>query len=439
MVIDLDEFEKIIAFKAITDATYLNTIADYVKPDYFSDSSIATYFKIVDHFYSKYKKLPNITEIKMYLVNDSLKRNFKKLVESFKDIDTNLNKDELYLNTERFLKERATWVQMVDIAENAEEKVKNPQSVLEAFDEICKINLHTDKGIEIFKNVDKLIDDILSEDNYIPSGWEWLDESLGGGYLEDGKALYIFAGQANIGKSIFLGNVATNIAKQGKSVLIISLEMSEMIYAKRLASNITKIPMKDFKYETAHLRSKMRSENSNNPDGKIFIKEFPPSTVSPKQLEAFIEKMKSSGERIDAVVIDYISLLTTSFGSNSYERIKHICEQIRALSYVFECPFISAVQFSRGTFGKDNPGMEGIAESIGVAATADVILSIFQTDEDQEMGIIKLGMIKNRYGPRGMIQPMIIDYSTLTINQSDENEETMGDSELGLLEMLSED
>lgn len=439
MAIDLDTYETIIAYKSMTDSAYLNSIADYVKPEYFSNTNIATYFKIVNDFYDKRKKLPSITEVKTYLTNDILKNNFRKLVESFKDLDKDLDKDELYQNTEKFLKERATWVQMLDIAENAEDKVKDPQSVLQAFDEICKISLDTDKGIELFHNVDDIIENILNVENYISSGWSWLDESLGGGYLEDGKALYMFAGQANIGKSIFLGNVAANIATQGKSVLVISLEMSEMVYAKRIASNITKIPMKDFKHETPSLRYRLREEHKENPQGKIFIKEFPPSSVTPKQLEAFIKKLTDSGEKIDAVVIDYISLLTTSFGSNSYERIKHICEQIRALSYIFNCPFISAVQMNRSQYSKDNPGMEGIAESLGVAMTSDVILSIFQSEEDQELGLIKLGMMKNRYGPRGMVQAMRIDYPTLTIVQSDEGEEIMGEADLGILERLSED
>jgi replicative DNA helicase len=437
MNIDLEEYEKIVCYHAITNSTYLNSIADYVKPEYFENQNIAEYFQIVNDFYDKRKKLPTFTEVKTYLTNDILKNNFRKLLESFKTLDKDFDKDELYENTEKFLKERATWCQMLDIAENAEDKVKNPQKVLEAFDEICKINLDTDRGIEIYKDVDSIIDDILNVENYISSGWTWLDDALGGGYLESGKALYMFAGQANIGKSIFLGNVAANIAKQGKSVLVISLEMSEMVYAKRIASNISKIPMKDFKFNTHSLRSLLMDEKKSNPEGKIFIKEFPPSTVTPKQIEAFIKKIVDSGEKIDAVVIDYLSLLTTSMGTNSYERIKYICEQVRALSYVFACPFVSACQYSRGSFAKDNPGMEGIAESIGIAATADCIMSIFQSDEDMELGIIKLGMIKNRYGSRGMVQPMRIEYETLTVLQSEESAELMDDDDLGILERLA--
>ena len=346
-MIDFEDYERIIAYKSMTDASYLNSIADYVKPEYFENQNIAEYFKIIADFNEKRNKLPTLTEIRSYLTTDALKNSFKRLIESFKDIDKDLDKDELYENTERFLKERATWLEIVEVAENAKAKTKNPQEVLDAFEEICKINLYCEKGLEIYRDINLIIDDILNVESHISSGWKWLDDALDGGFIENGKALYMFAGQANIGKSIFLGNVAGNIANQGKSVLVISLEMSEMVYAKRICSNVSKIPMKDFKFETSTLKGKIQDEELRNPQGKIFIKEFPPSTVTPKQLGAFIKKLIDSGETIDAVVIDYLSLLTTTFGSNSYERIKHICEQIRALSYIFKCPFISAVQLNR--------------------------------------------------------------------------------------------
>jgi replicative DNA helicase len=435
MIIDLDQYEKIIAYKSLTDSTYLNSIADYVKPEYFEQANIAKYFEIVKDFYDKRQKLPTITEIKPYLTTDGLRNDFKKLVESFKDIDKEFDKDELYQNTERFLKERATWCNILDIAENSEKKVKNPAEVLDAFEDICRICLDTERGIELFEDVDKLIDDILNEDVYISSGWEWVDEHLGGGYRQDGKALYVFAGQANIGKSIFLGNVAANIAEQGKNVLVVSLEMSEMLYAKRIASNVTKIPLKNFKEDAHTLRYALKEEGKTS--GKLFIKEFPPSTITPKQLSAFIKKLIDTGIHLDAIVIDYVSLLHTEKGTNSYERIKYICEQVRAMSYIFLCPIITAVQLNRSSFGKDNPGMEGISESIGVAATADVIMSIFQSDEDMEMGLIRLGMMKNRFGPRGMVQAMKILYETLTIVQSDEEEECFGADDLSLLEKLA--
>jgi hypothetical protein len=88
-------------------------------------------------------------------------------------------------------------------------------------------------------------------------------------------------------------------------------------------------------------------------------------------------------------------------------------------------------------FNTANPGIENIAESISVAQTSDCIWSIFQSEEDLELKLIKLGLMKNRFGARGMIQAMKIDYSTLTVYQSEESEEMMNDDEISLLESLT--
>jgi replicative DNA helicase len=205
-----------------------------------------------------------------------------------------------------------------------------------------------------------------------------------------------------------------------------------------MSSNLTGVPLKDFENATDSLKRLLSKRKSEIPNGKIFIKEFPPSTVTPKQLSSFVKKFKDSGEKVDAIVIDYVNLLHSTVGTNSYERVKYICEQVRAMSYEFECPIISATQLNRSAYNTNNPGMEGLSESIGLAATADVILSIFQNEEDQEMNIIRLGMMKNRYGPRGMVQPMRIDYNTLTIEQSDEELNSFGGDDVSLLEKFAD-
>ena len=181
--------------------------------------------------------------------------------------------------------------------------------------------------------------------------------------------------------------------------------------------------------------SSLRAAVTESP-GNIYIKEFPPSTVTPNQIKAFCKKFQDKGIKLDAIVIDYLNLIHSPIGNNSYERIKNVTEQIRAISYVFNCPIISATQLNRAGFDQDNPDLATISESIGLAATADVIMSIFQNDEDRDLGIIRLGMMK-RYGPRGMTQPMRIDYSTLTIEQADDIDLEEDDSMLNTLAGLS--
>lgn len=181
-------------------------------------------------------------------------------------------------------------------------------------------------------------------------------------------------------------------------------------------------------------------EDQQATGGRILIKEFPPSTITPNQLKAFIKKIIDSGIRIDCIVLDYINLIHSPIGSNSYERIKHVAEQCRAMTYTFKCPMVSASQIGRQGYNVDNPGMETVSESIGLVATCDVVGSIFQQEGDREAGIIRMGLPKNRYGARGMTQIMRIDYSNLSIYQSDEDEiiEDDSDNAFNALALLAE-
>lgn len=434
--LDLDYFENIIIYKSLTDSTYLASIVDFVKPEFFKTKNIASIFTIISDFYNKRQKLPTVTEIKSYLVTDEMRESFKVIVQSFTSIDKNIDKDELYENTERFLKEKAVYHTMLSIAEDVAKGQVDTSTALDKFEKSCNISLVTDLGLDLYGNIDTVIEDLTTVQKTIPSTWPWLDEALNGGFLENGRALYVFAGETNIGKSIFLGNIATNISAQGKNVLLISLEMSELLYAKRLCTNVSKIPLKDLANNPHALKQAVNEQRCAGA-GNIFIKEFPPATITPNQLKAFVKKITDTGVKIDAIVLDYLNLLHSTIGSNSYERIKSVTEQCRAMSYIFNCPIISATQLNRSGFDQENPDLNTISESIGLAATADVIVSIYQNDEDRELSIIRLGMMKNRYGPRGHTQPMRIDYPTLTITQADDIVDFSEDDTLNTLAAFS--
>jgi replicative DNA helicase len=434
--LDLDYFERVICYKALLDSTYLASIVDYVKPAYFKDKNIANVFNIISTFYENRNKLPTLTEVKTYLTTDELKESFKSLVDTLKDIDKNIDKDELYSNTERFLKEKAVYTSMLDVASDIAKGNIDTSQILDKIEKSCNINLVTDTGFDLHNDVEVLIDDLCNVQRSIPSNWEWLDDALNGGFLENGRSLYVFAGETNIGKSIFLGNIASNIANQGKNVLLITLEMSELLYARRICTNVSKIPLKDLSSNTHSLRQAIKEQKEGG-SGRIFIKEFPPSTITPNQLKAFVKKLTDTGVPIHAIVLDYLNLLHSTVGSNSYERIKNVTEQVRAMSYIFNCPIISATQLNRSGFNTDNPDLATISESVGLAATADVIVSIFQNEEDRDLGIIRLGMMKNRYGPRGHTQAMRIDYSTLTITQAADAAVSSDDLTLNALQLLA--
>jgi len=435
--LNLDEFESVLIYKSLTDEKYLTSIIDLVKPEYFKDKNIKAIFTTIKNFYVKRNTVPTITELKTYINSDDVKNSFITVLRTMSNMDKNFNETELIESTERYIKERAIYNTMLEVADDISSGKIDTSFILDKFEKSCNINLNCDIGLDMINNFDLVIKDITTDAPTISSRWKWLDDKLDGGFLENGRALYVFAGETNVGKSIFLGNVASNIASQNKTVLIITLEMSEMMYAKRLSSSITKIPIRSLRDEAATLKQQIGEISKESPGCRILIKEFPPSTVTCHQLQSFIKNLISSGIEIHAVVVDYVNLIKSNIGTNSYERIKYATEHLRALTYTFNCPFITATQLNRTGYNVNNPGLDTIGESIGLAATADVIIGISQDDEDREMDLIKISLMKNRFGPRAVGTTMKIDYSTLTVSEDESLNESGGSIESNIIDTLS--
>lgn len=415
--IDYDQLEKVIFFNCLLDSSYLGSVSEYIVPSIFKNKDIKAVIGILTNFYKERGTTPTITEIKVYLSNEDLKKSFKAVLESVRDIDKNFNKDELYHNTQTFLKERHVFNALLEAADKLDSKSLDTYKLLQKIEKAVNIDLSCSTGLNLLEEVDRFIQELNVDEPTISSGWSWLDNKLSGGFLENGRALYVFMGETNVGKSIFLGNVATNIALKGKKVLLITLEMSEVMYSKRLVSSITKIPMGELKSQQQTLKQLMIETKDSNKNAAVLIKEFPPSSITPGHLNSFVKKLKQSGFSPDAIVLDYLNLLSAPYGDNSYERVKVISEKVRALSYEFNCPIISATQINRTGYGVDEPGLETISESTGLAATADAIFSIWQKDEDKDLGIVNLGIVKNRFGPNFGFTPLRINYNTLTISE----------------------
>jgi replicative DNA helicase len=399
--------EKIILFHSLTNESYLSTVIDHLTPKIFENSDIKDIINIISDFYDRNNSSPTITEVKTLLTTDSLKSSFKKVVDEFNTLDKKFNAEELERNTEQFIKEKNVYNTLLETAKDISAGGADTALILDKFEKACNVNLTTNHGIELYSDIDKIIDDLNRTDPVISSGWSWMDDILGGGFKRDGRAIYVYAGRPNVGKSIFLGNIANNISEAGNNVLVISLEMSEMVYARRLCSNATAIPLSELRQSAGYLKKEINDIHCKNPGRKVYIKEFPPSTVTPKQITGYIKKLSSAGIKFDAIIIDYLNLLHSPTGSNLYERVKYIIEQLRAMSYIFECPVISATQLNRAGMNEEYPGMDSLSESVGVAATADFIM----------------GLMKNRFGRAVGRRKFSIDYTTLILHELDEEVE----------------
>jgi replicative DNA helicase len=413
--LDLDYYENIILFNSLLSQEYLSSIIEYADPAYFNDSNIKTVFKAITSFFNERGLCPSVTELKARLTTDEERKAFNEIAVKFKELDTKFNKEELLNNTERFLKERCLYKTIVDTAEKYAQGKADPADTLRDFEKAYNITLAEDFGSWYFEDIDKHINELTKIYNPLPTGWNFLDERLEGGLFP--KTLTCLVGQVNVGKSIFLGNLATNMVMKGKNVLLISLEMSEFMYAKRISTQLTQIPHNDLKVYTDELKQQI-SHLKKQLDSRLIIKEYAPKTITVRHVDGYIGKLKHKGFTPEVVIIDYINLLKpTSKNLNSYAEVKEIAEQLRALSFKYNIPFVTASQLNRGAFNTASPGMEGISESIGLAATCDVICSLWQEEEDKELGLIHLGMQKNRFGVNYGHCTFKVKYETLTLTE----------------------
>ena len=417
--IDLEYLEKVVFKNCLEDEMYLNSIIDNLNYKFFKNKDFQQIIKIIQALYRKNNRRPTHTELQLYLNTPQLKEHYQSSKKITNDLEIELSNDILLSYTERFLQEQAVFTTFLEIVDNKERDIK---SIHDKFSKACNISITTNVGHNYFKDVEQHITDLTTREEKIKTGWDWLDSRLGGGFLEQGRSMYVFAGPTNVGKSIFLSNIASNAAAEGKNVLVVSLEMSEMIYCKRITSKLTGLPINYLHDHVEELRDRVGKFKMTHPRANMIIKEFAPSSITPPQLEGYIKKLINKKFKPDIIVLDYLNLLASTYGNNSYERVKSISEQVRAMSYTFECPIITATQVNRTGYGNttNGPGLEAIGESYGLGATSDVIVSIWRTEEDEEDDALHIGIIKNRFGSNTGSTRVSIDYNTLTLTENND-------------------
>jgi hypothetical protein len=74
---------------------------------------------------------------------------------------------------------------MLSIAEDVAKGSVDTSVALDKFEKSCNISLVTDLGLDLYGDIDTVIEDLTTVQKTIPSTWPWLDDALNGGFLEN--------------------------------------------------------------------------------------------------------------------------------------------------------------------------------------------------------------------------------------------------------------
>lgn len=228
---------------------------------------------------------------------------------------------------------------------------------------------------------------------FLTTGFKKIDELNGGFY--NGQMIVIGA-RPSVGKSAIMGQMAISMAKKGKKVGIISLEMNNNEIAARLASIETDI---DFSRvyrtiaqdENLHksFYEKVSRDLINLP---IYLSDKTKVNVS--EIKAKAIKLKSS-MGCDCIMIDYLQLIDGTTDNKNYNREQEVSKMSRGLklmAYELDIPVIVLCQLNRAVTArgyKDRfPKLSDLRESGAIEQDADVVMFLhrdymsgWQTDE----------------------------------------------------------
>lgn len=391
------ELEKLFFASFISDRNFIGLLYKHFNPKQFSDYDFQVVSSLYWQFFNKFDRLPTEQEIKLF--DNSVFQNSyisaKKKIENCKLNE--IDKTVLYPELEKFIKIQSSLLTVHDIVNGYAKKDKtalDPSILVSKFENIASISLWDANLFDAQQDVLDYFDKVNDASKRLPSGYKEIDEKINGGILADGKFLGVIFAETNMGKSIMLTNFATNAVRQGKNVLIISLEMSEVVYATRAYADLYSLPISNIHFMKDELVSCIKSHPEY---GKLYIKEFPPSTMTVEQIGGFIENLIQQGYEFGLCCIDYLTLLTASNGENSNEIGKEISRKLRALTYRFQFPIMTAAQLNRDGFDSV-PSNKNVAESIAIPQEVDWAIGLYQQKEDKEQGIMRVKCTKSRLG-----------------------------------------
>lgn len=400
--------DELIIAALLNKPDFVDIAFPHLKAEYFTGHQKAV-FEVTKTYYDKYSVMPTKTA----LLNEVAEfKNWKeeegakviRFVETLFDPGNFFNENLQWLveTAEKFCKEQSVFnaiARCIAIYEG-EDKKTPISSIPDIMKEAVSVEFNTNIGHDWLEDAEQRYEFYHNPVAAIPFDIEVLNDITGGRGLTR-KTLNVILAGINCGKTGFMCHLAAGYAKMGYHVLYITLEMQEEKIALRLDANIFNVPMHDIKrMEKADYISKIDAINQKT-FGKIIVKEYPTGSAHAGHFAHTLNELKAKKNFIpDVIVVDYIGICASSRvglnGVNSYQYLKYVSEELRALAFNYDAVVWTGVQLNRSGFDSEDVDMTDVADSFGIPATADTILALTRTEQLDELSQVLIKQVKNR-------------------------------------------
>lgn len=261
--------------------------------------------------------------------------------------------------------------------------------------------------------------------NRILSGISTMDNKLGG--LRGSEYVAIGA-RPSVGKSIFALTYCINAAKQGKRVLLVSLEMDEVSITERILASQGGGTLNEITSGKISEEGWVNLAKAMGPIGNLPLWYSTTANTVEKVRRCAYELFESGG--IDMIAIDYIQLMEAEGNGrmNRQEEISKISRGLRLMAAELKIPILVLTQLNRtsakGTMVKgqklrQEPTMSEARESGAIEQDANIFMllhdpsegemrneeekEVFRNLKEKGLQMMRIIIDKNRQGKRGRV------------------------------------
>ena len=253
----------------------------------------------------------------------------------------------------------------------------------------------------------------------VASGFTDLDAKTAGFQKSN---LIVVAARPAMGKTAFALNIAENVGKAKKTVLIFSFEMAKTELGQRLISMESHVEMEALK------KGKLTAEDWQSisigidtlGSTNIFIDDTP--GISVFEMKNKCRRLKVE-RGLDLVIIDYLQLMNIAGRSdNRQQEISAISRMLKLMAREIDCPVIVLSQLSRAPEqrGDKRPMLSDLRESGAIEQDADIVMFLYRDDyyneDSEEKGVTEVIIGKHRSGPTGVVKLAWIGKCTRFVN-----------------------
>lgn len=251
----------------------------------------------------------------------------------------------------------------------------------------------------------------------IPLGIKALDEA---GIMPAPGTMMLVIAPAKKGKSWFLVHAARYALLQRRKVLVVTLEMSEALYAQRFVQSLFSMTKR-----TAQVRvprfvrgteegsfmgiefDEVTRPTLANPGARaavkksikqrfkgadsLIIKAFPMASLTMQAFESYLDMLERLHKFVpDVVCFDYPDLMKVDSGDALRTELGSLFKEHRGLAVRRNYALVTVTQGNRESAKARVTTDTHVAEDYSKIATADIVLTYSQTEEEKRLGLARL-------------------------------------------------